>query len=227
MGIDCYISHRKLQLKPHSSPWFTPSCAAPIAHRNHYFHQHHRNATPENKKLFCYCRNHCKRALKEAWSNYAETTRRHVASQLIVSRDFWRICNSVLNKGKSTLFNGSEVLTTSTDKVDFFARNFSCNSTFDDGSHSFPIFHLVLNRDLALRISTILSLRCVLQSFILFLLSYTINAWPNLVFLPVGNLHRLCQCLKMMERDLIQVSIVLSTFFLLLVRPLGLLLMIT
>ena len=37
-----------------------------------------------------------------------------------------------------------------------------------------------------------LSLRCVLQSFLLFLLSYTINAWPDLIFLPVGNLHRVC-----------------------------------
>ena len=38
----------------------------------------------------------------------------------------------------------------------------------------------------------------------MFLLSYTINAWPNLVFLPVGNLHWLCQFLKIMKRDLIQ-----------------------
>ena len=71
-----------------------------------------------------------------------------------------------------------------------------------------------------------LSFRCVLQRFLLFLLSYTINAWPNLIFLPVGNLHRLCQFLKMTERDLIQVSIVLLAFFLLLVRSLSLLLMI-
>ena len=55
----------------------------------------------------------------------------------------------------------------------------------------------------------VLKLRCILQSFILFLLSYTINDWQNLVFLPVGNLHQLCQFFKMMERDLIQVSIVL------------------
>ena len=43
IGIDCYIPHRKFQLKPHSSPWFTPSCAAAIAHRNHYFHRYHRD----------------------------------------------------------------------------------------------------------------------------------------------------------------------------------------
>ena len=80
IGIDCYIPHRKFQLKPHSSPWFTPSCAAAIAHRNHYFHQYHRNVTPENKNLFCDSRNHCRKFLKDASSNYAETTRRSVAS---------------------------------------------------------------------------------------------------------------------------------------------------
>ena len=32
-----------------------------------------------------------------------------------------------------------------------------------------------------------LSLRCVLQSFLLFLLIYTINAWPNLVFKNDGE----------------------------------------
>ena len=88
IGIDCYIPDIKFQLKPHSSPWFTPSCAAVIVHRNHYFHQYHTNVTPENKKLFCDSRNHYKRALKDARSNYAETTRRSVASQLNRSRDF-------------------------------------------------------------------------------------------------------------------------------------------
>ena len=143
IGIDCYIPHRKFQLKPHSSPWFTPSCAAAIAHRNHYFHQYHRDATPENKKLFRDSRNHCKRVIAEARSSYAEATRRSVASQRTGSRDFWRICNSVLNRGKSTippLFNGPEVLTTSTDKANLFARNFSSNSTLDDGFQQLPDF---------------------------------------------------------------------------------------
>ena len=28
VGIDVYISHRKYQVKPHSSPWFSSACAA-------------------------------------------------------------------------------------------------------------------------------------------------------------------------------------------------------
>ena len=37
VGIDVYIPHRKYQVNPHSSPWFSAACAAAIAHRNHFF----------------------------------------------------------------------------------------------------------------------------------------------------------------------------------------------
>ena len=111
----------------------------------------------ENKKLFCDSHNHCKRILRDARSNCAETTPCSFASQLIRSCDFWRICNSVLNRGKSTippLFNGPKVLTTSTDKAKLFARKFSCTiRPFMMVPNSFPILHFILNRELALRIS--------------------------------------------------------------------------
>ena len=37
VGIDGYIPHRKYQVKPHSSPWFSGACVAAIVHRNHFF----------------------------------------------------------------------------------------------------------------------------------------------------------------------------------------------
>ena len=37
VGIDVYIPHRKYQVKPHSSPWFSAACAAAIVHRNIFF----------------------------------------------------------------------------------------------------------------------------------------------------------------------------------------------
>ena len=37
VGIDVYITHRKYQVKPHSSPWFSSACVAAILHRNHFF----------------------------------------------------------------------------------------------------------------------------------------------------------------------------------------------
>ena len=143
IGIDCFIPHRKFQLKPHSSPWFTPACAAAIAHRNHFFHQYHRIRSVENLRLFRVSRNHCKRVLDEAKSNFAEATRHSIASQRIGSRDFWRISNSILNRGKSAippLFNGPEVLTSSKDKANLFANRFSTNSTLDDSLHPLPDF---------------------------------------------------------------------------------------
>ena len=34
---DVYIPHRKKQVKPQSSPWFSAACAAAIVHRNLFF----------------------------------------------------------------------------------------------------------------------------------------------------------------------------------------------
>ena len=57
--------------------------------------------------------NRCKRVLKAAKLAYATETKESITSQKLGSQDFWRIPNSVLNKGKSTippLFNDLEVL---------------------------------------------------------------------------------------------------------------------
>ena len=51
------------------------------------------------------------------------------------SRDFWRIANSVLSKGKSAippLFNSPEVLSSAADKGKLFAKNVYKNSYLDD-----------------------------------------------------------------------------------------------
>ena len=33
-GIDVYSPHRKYQVKPHSSPWFSAACVATVVNRN-------------------------------------------------------------------------------------------------------------------------------------------------------------------------------------------------
>ena len=56
---------------------------------------------------------------------------------------FWRIANSVLNKGKSVilpLFSGPEVLSSASGKAKLFAENLSKNSNLDDSGISLPIF---------------------------------------------------------------------------------------
>ena len=49
VGIDVYIPHRKYQVKPHSSPWFSAACAAAIVHRNNFFRLYQREKSSDSK----------------------------------------------------------------------------------------------------------------------------------------------------------------------------------
>ena len=122
-GIDVYIPHQKNQVNPHSCLRFSAACAAAIK--------------------FKQTSNHCKMVLEAAKLAYANKTKESITSQKLGSRDFWRIANSVLNKGKSAippLFNGPEVLSSASDKAKLFAENFSKNSNLDDSGISLPVF---------------------------------------------------------------------------------------
>ena len=99
VGIDVYIPHRKYQVKSHSSPWFSAACAAAIVHRNHFFHLHQREKSSDSKVKFRQASNRCKRVLEAAKLAHANKTKESITSQKLGSRDFWRIANSVLNKG--------------------------------------------------------------------------------------------------------------------------------
>ena len=143
VGIDVYIPHRKYQVKPHSSPWFSAACAAAIVHRNQFFCLYQQNKSSESKVKFRQASNRCKRVLEAAKLAYATKKKESITSQKLGSRDFWRIANSVLNNGKSAippLFNGPEVLSSESDKVKLFAKDFSKNSNLDDSGISLPAF---------------------------------------------------------------------------------------
>ena len=143
VGIDVYIPHCKYQVKPHSSPWFSAACAAAIVHRNHFFCLYQQNKSSESKVNFRQASNCCKRVLEAAKLAYATKTKDPITSQKLGSRDFWRIANSALNKGKSAilpLFNGLEVLSFAFDKAKLFAKNVSKKSYLDDSGISLPVF---------------------------------------------------------------------------------------
>ena len=143
VGIGVYIPHRKYQVKSHSSPWFSASCAAAIVHRNLFFLLHQKDKSYNSKVKFRQASNCCQRVLEAAKLGYANKTRESITSQKLGSYDFWRIANSVLNKGKSAvppLFNGPEVLSSASDKAKLFAENFSKNSNLDDSGISLPVF---------------------------------------------------------------------------------------
>ena len=143
VGIDVYIPHRKYQVKPHSSPWFSAACAAAIVHRNHFFRLYQREKSSDSKIKFRQASNCCKRVLEAAKLPYANKTKESITSQKLGPQDFWRIANSVLNKCKSVilpLFNRLEVLSSASDKARLFAENFSKDSNLDDSGITLPAF---------------------------------------------------------------------------------------
>ena len=125
MGSGWNIPLHKYQVKPHSSAWFSAVCAAAIVHRNQ------QNKSSESKLL---ASNRCKRVLETAILAFTTKAKEW---------DFWRIANSVLNKGKSAipnLFNGPEVLPSASDKAKLLAKVFSNNSNLDNCGISSPVF---------------------------------------------------------------------------------------
>ena len=105
-------------------------CCCNIVHRNHFFRLYQREKSSDSKVKFRQASNCCKRVLEAAKLAYASKTKESITSQKLGSHDFWQTANSVLNKGKSAippLFNGSEVLSSASDKVKLFAENFSLN----------------------------------------------------------------------------------------------------
>ena len=69
---DVYIPHRKYQVKPLSSPWFSAVCAAAIVHRNHFFRLYQREKS-DSKVKFRQASNRCKRVLEAAKLTYANS----------------------------------------------------------------------------------------------------------------------------------------------------------
>ena len=136
---------KTFQQKPHSQPWFTPACAAAIAHRNHYFHAYNCNPSDLSKSVFRTASNRCKYILRDAKDNYANLIRLRIEAESLGTREFWRITNRVLNRGKPsipTIVNGPKILSSSSDKASLFAKMFSSNSTLDDTNHPLPDFPL-------------------------------------------------------------------------------------
>ena len=102
-----------------------------------------REKSSDSKVKFRHASNCCKRVLEAVKLAYANKTKESFNSQKLGSCDFWRIANSVLNKGKSAmppLLNGLEVMFSASDKAKLFAENFSLNSNLDDSGVSLPVF---------------------------------------------------------------------------------------
>ena len=112
-GMENFIPSKKYQQRPNSQPWYTPKCAVAIARRNHVFNVYRLNRTDDNESAFKTARNNCRKVLREAMTSYAKSVQASIDKESLGSREFWRISNKVLNRGKTsipTLINGPEVI---------------------------------------------------------------------------------------------------------------------
>ena len=89
VGICVYITHRNYQVKPHSSPWFSATCAAAIVHRNHFFRFYQSEKSSDFMVRFRQTSNCCKRVLDAAKLAYGSKTKQPIISQKLGSCEFW------------------------------------------------------------------------------------------------------------------------------------------
>ena len=94
VGINVYIPHRKYQVKPHSSPWFS----AFIVHRNNFFCLYQQNKSSKSKVKFRQVSNYCKRVLEAANRAYANETKESNTSKKLGFRTFGELLIVFLTK---------------------------------------------------------------------------------------------------------------------------------
>ena len=110
--IDVYIPHRKYQVKPYSSPWFSVSCTATIVHRNHFFCFHQKDKSSDSKVKFRQVRNCSKRFCEAAKLAYTNKTYESITSQKLGSCDVCRIANGLVGKALGSQCRGPVFKTT-------------------------------------------------------------------------------------------------------------------
>ena len=97
------------------------------------------------------------KVLEAAKLAYANKIKESITSLKLGSSDFWRIANSVLNKGKSAVppvFNSLVVLSSASDKEKMFAETFSKTSNHDDSGISLPVFPFRTNLKLHISVTS-------------------------------------------------------------------------
>ena len=71
VGIDVYIPHQNYQVKHHSPPSFSATCAPAIVHRNPFFRLYQKDKSSDSKVKFRQASNRCKRVLEASKLAYA------------------------------------------------------------------------------------------------------------------------------------------------------------
>ena len=100
------------------------------------------NKSPESKVKLRHASDYCKRVLDAAKLTYANKKKASITSHKRGSQVFYRIANSVRNKGKSPislLFNSSEFFFSCISEIKT-AKNFAKNCNLYDSGISLPDF---------------------------------------------------------------------------------------
>ena len=141
VGIDVYIPHRKYQVEPHSTPWFSVACAAAIVHRNHFLRLYQKDKSFDSKVKFKQASNHCKRVLEASKHAYANKTKKSITSQKLGSCDkFLIVFSTKVNLLYLLCSMAWRCFLLHLTKQKLFAENFSWNSYLDDSGISLPVF---------------------------------------------------------------------------------------
>ena len=97
--IDAYIPYHKYHVKPHSSPWFSTTCATAMVDRNHFFCLYQQNNSSESKVKFWHDSNRCKRILESVKIAYDNKAKESIFFQKLSLQIFvelliavWRCC---------------------------------------------------------------------------------------------------------------------------------------
>ena len=88
VGYDVCIPHRKYEVKPHPSPWFSAACAAVIIHRNRFYCSYQQHKYFKSKGKFRQASNCYKTVLEAVKLSYANKTKDSITFQKLGSQDF-------------------------------------------------------------------------------------------------------------------------------------------
>ena len=92
VGIDVYIRHRKYQVKPHSSPWFSAACVAAVVHRKQFFCLYQKDKSSESEVKLRQASNRSKSVLEAAKLAFANEIKESITYQKCDSRKLLANC---------------------------------------------------------------------------------------------------------------------------------------
>ena len=92
VGIDVYIRHRKYQVKPHSSRWFSAACVAAVVHRKQSFCLYQKDKSSESEVKLRQASNRSKSVLEAAKLAFANKTKESITYQKCDSRKHLANC---------------------------------------------------------------------------------------------------------------------------------------